>query len=248
MLRKWDDLPEIMKCTEVKEYYDILATRRTSLWLKRFFDVFMAGLMLIVLAPIMLILGVIIKIDSNGPILFKQIRITSYGRKFKVLKFRSMIDGADQNSGQLTAINDQRVTRVGAYIRHIRLDELPQLFNIIKGDMSFVGTRPEVPKYVEHYTKPMLATLLLPAGVTSEASILYKDENRLLGSTSDVEKVYIEEVLPEKMHYNLMALKKFGFLCELKTMVRTVFAVCGKAYKNDYVSSEQENRKINNLE
>lgn len=228
LLRKWDALPEKMKCPEVKKYYDILKHKKLSLIAKRVFDVVVASLMLIILLPLMLILSIAIKLDSKGPVLFKQVRITTYGKEFKILKFRSMVKDADKGSGQLTTSSDMWVTRVGKAIRGLRLDELPQLVNIIIGDMSFVGTRPEVPRYVDQYSNAMLATLLLPAGVTSEASILYKDEDKLLNQASDVGKEYVEQVLPGKMHYNLESIKSFCFWNDIKTMVKTVAAVCGK--------------------
>ena len=129
---------------------------------------------------------------------------------------------------------DPRITRVGKFIRDCRLDEICQLLNVLSGDMTFVGTRPEVPKYVASYTPEMWATLLLPAGITSEASILYKDESRLLENAEDVDTVYTQQVLPGKMRYNLYAIRHFGFWTDIKTMLRTVFAVLGKEYE-DYL-------------
>lgn len=234
ILRKWDALPDKMKCPEVKKYYDILEKKKLSFIAKRVFDIVVASLMLVVLSPVMLILGIAIKLDSKGPMLFKQVRITTYGKEFNILKFRSMVKDADKGSGQLTTSGDMRVTRVGKAIRGLRLDELPQLVNIIIGDMSFVGTRPEVPRYVVQYSNAMLATLLLPAGVTSEASILFKNEYKLLSQSDDVGKAYVEQVLPGKMYYNLRAIEQFNFWREMRTMVRTVFVVCGKEYTGGY--------------
>lgn len=234
ILKRWDVLPEKMRCPEVKKYYDILSKKKGSLIAKRVFDVVVASLMLIILSPVMLLLGIAIKLDSRGPVFFRQVRITTYGKEFKILKFRSMVEDADKGSGQLTTNGDMRVTCVGKMIRGFRLDELPQLVNIITGDMSFVGTRPEVPRYVDQYDKSMLATLLLPAGVTSEASILFKNEYKLLGQASDVGRAYVEHVLPGKMYYNLRAIEHFSFWQEIRTMVRTVLAVCGKEYVGEY--------------
>ncbi len=225
LLKRWDDLPENMKNDRVKFYYDLLYKKRFSLFAKRLFDVVFAILILIILFPVFIILSIAIKIDSKGPVFFRQIRVTQYGRRFKIFKFRTMVVNADKIGIHVTVKNDARITKVGKFLRKLRLDEIPQLFNIILGDMSFVGTRPEVVKYVEKYTDEMMATLLLPAGVTSEASIKYKDEDLLLANTEDADKTYIYEVLPEKMKYNLRSLEKFSFWGDIKIMLRTVSAV-----------------------
>ena len=136
-----------------------------------------------------------------------------------------MVADADKIGTQVTVSNDSRITRVGSVIRKYRLDEIPQLFNILLGDMSLVGTRPESTHYVKFYTPEMYATLLLPAGVTSEASIMYKDEADLLDKADDVDKVYIEKVLPGKMRYNLESISNFSFIKEIGTMFKTVLAV-----------------------
>ena len=210
---------------EVRKYYDILKRHRVSLLLKRIFDIIVAGLLIVVLSPVMIILSIMIKADSKGPVFFRQVRVTRYGRPFRIFKFRTMVDHADEIGTQVTTKGDARVTKIGKRLRGCRLDELPQLFNILTGDMSFVGTRPEVPKYVEHYTNVMKATLLLPAGVTSMTSIEYKDEERLLESADDADDVYIKTILPEKMKYNLESIKKFSFIQDIKTMAATVIAV-----------------------
>jgi len=160
--------------------------------------------------------------------MFRQIRITQYGKKFRIYKFRTMIPDAEAAGSQVTAKNDMRVTGAGKFLRKYRFDEIPQLLNVIAGDMSFVGTRPEVVKYVGHYTDEMTATLLLPAGITSEASILYKDEEKLLSDAENTDAVYIEKILPQKMKYNLDAIEQFGFFSDIKTMLRTVAAVVKK--------------------
>lgn len=224
-MKKWEDLPADMQVPEVRKYYDILKRHRVSLLLKRIFDIIVAGLLLVVLSPVMIILSIMIKADSKGPVFFRQVRVTRYGRPFRIFKFRTMVDHADEIGTQVTTKGDARVTKIGKRLRGCRLDELPQLFNILTGDMTFVGTRPEVPKYVEHYTNVMKATLLLPAGVTSMTSIEYKDEERLLESADDADDVYIKTILPEKMKYNLEAIKKFSFLEDIKTMLTTVIAV-----------------------
>ena len=225
MLIEWDKLPKRMQNDAVKRYYEILYKKKKSLVFKRVFDVITSAFLLILLSPIFLILAIAIKTDTPGPVFFRQVRVTQYGKKFRIFKFRTMITGAEKIGAQVTAKGDPRITRVGRIIRKYRLDELCQLIDIFRGTMSFVGTRPEVPKYVARYTDEMLATLLLPAGVTSEASIRYKDEEKLLEGVEDVDEVYVREVLPEKMKYNLEALCKFGLLREIKTIIKTVFAV-----------------------
>ena len=230
-LRQWDSLPEFIKSDEVKVYYDILSKKQLQLGLKRAFDVVVAVIMLIILAIPMLIIAVMIKLDSPGPVFYRQERVTIYGKRFRIHKFRTMVNNADKIGTAVTVGGDARITKVGNKLRNMRLDELPQLLDVLSGNMSFVGTRPEATKYVKQYTNEMNATLLLPAGITSEASIRYKDEASLLDAADDVDKVYVEEVLPEKMKYNLQSIRKFSFLGEIATMFRTVFAVCGKEYK-----------------
>lgn len=224
-MKKWDNLPKEMQLEEVKKYYDALQKHRVGLVTKRIFDVAASGILLIVLSPIMLILSIMIKLDSKGPVMFRQVRITTYGKEFRIFKFRTMVNNADKIGSQVTTKGDSRVTKVGKMLRGCRLDELPQLINIFCGDMTFVGTRPEVPKYVEHYTNEMKATLLLPAGVTSRASIEYKDEERLLENADNADEVYIHQVLPEKMKYNLQSILRFSFFDDIKTMFATVIAV-----------------------
>ena len=225
MLREWDKLPKYMQTEEVGPYYDSLKKKKISLTLKRGFDVFSASVMLVTFSPVLIAISIMIVRDSKGGVFYRQERVTQYGRKFRIFKFRTMVANADKIGTQVTVSNDSRVTKVGEKLRKYRLDELPQLINIILGDMTLVGTRPESTHYVKTYTPEMFATLLLPAGVTSEASIKYKDEADLLDKADDVDKVYIEKVLPEKMKYNLESIKQFNFLQDIKTMIKTVFAV-----------------------
>ena len=227
ILKKWEDLPEQMQTDAVRPYYDILKKKQIGLVAKRVFDVVVSAVMLLILAPVFLILAIAIKLDSEGPVFYRQIRVTQYGQQFRIFKFRSMVSNADKIGTQVTVGNDSRITRVGKLIRKCRLDELCQLIDIFRGTMTFVGTRPEVPKYVAAYTPEMMATLLLPAGVTSLASIMYKDEDELLADAEDVDKTYIEKVLPGKMRYNLKAIESFGFWGDIKVMFMTVFAVLG---------------------
>ena len=225
MLCKWEELPAFMQTEEVRPYYEQLAKRRFSLIVKRTFDFVMSSIMLVVLAPVLLLIGIWIKLDSDGPVFYRQERVTQYGRKFRIYKFRTMVHNADKIGSLVTVGADSRITKVGQKLRGCRLDELPQLINIWKGEMSFVGTRPEVMKYVKGYTKEMYATLLLPAGVTSEASIEYKDEADLLDKAVDVDKVYIGQILPGKMYWNLKSIKEFSILYEVMLMFKTVLAV-----------------------
>ena len=224
-MRKWNDLPKEMQVEQVKKYYEILQCHKGSLLAKRIFDIIVASLLVVILSPILLFLSILIKIDSPGPVMFRQVRVTTYGKPFRIFKFRTMVNNADKIGPQVTTKGDSRVTRMGKMLRGCRLDELPQLFNVLKGEMSFVGTRPEVEKYVAHYTDEMKATLLMPAGITSRASIEYKDEERLLESAENADEVYIHQVLPEKMKYNLRAIEKFSFWDDIKTMFATVIAV-----------------------
>ena len=223
--KSWQELPDDMRCEAIRPYYDILASKRRDLMIKSVFDRLMAAILLVVLSPIFLLLAVWIKLDSEGPVFFRQERVTQYGKSFRIYKFRTMVQNAEQLGTQVTSKDDMRVTSVGQALRKCRLDELPQLINILEGTMSFVGTRPEVPRYVAAYTDEMKATLLLPAGVTSVASIRYEDEDTLLDAADDVDDCYIHNVLPAKMEWNLRSLKEFSFIGELKVMVETVLAV-----------------------
>ena len=225
MLKKWEELPKYMRTEAVRPYYESLSRKKFSLYVKRFFDVTVASVMLILLSPVLLVLAFLIAKDSKGGVFYRQERVTQYGRKFRIFKFRTMVANADKIGTQVTVQNDNRITKIGEKLRKYRLDELPQLFNIILGDMSFVGTRPESTHYVKCYTPEMYATLLLPAGVTSEASIRYKDEAELLDQADNVDEVYVKEVLPGKMKYNLEEIRKFSWWREIGTMVRTVVAV-----------------------
>ena len=225
MLKKWEELPKYMRTEAVRPYYESLSRKKFSLYVKRFFDVTVASVMLVLLSPVLLVLAFLIAKDSKGGVFYRQERVTQYGRKFRIFKFRTMVANADKIGTQVTVQNDNRITKIGEKLRKYRLDELPQLFNIILGDMSFVGTRPESTHYVKCYTLEMYATLLLPAGVTSEASIRYKDEAELLDQADNVDEVYVKEVLPGKMKYNLEEIRKFSWWREIGTMVRTVVAV-----------------------
>ncbi len=229
ILIKYEKLPENLKNEKVKEYYDMLSKKKISLVIKRIFDIIVALILLILLSPIILILAIMIKIDSKGPVFYRQERITTYGKIFRIFKFRTMVQNADKVGTLVTVGNDSRITRVGKLIRKVRLDELPQLINVLKGEMTFVGTRPEVKKYVNKYTDEMKATLLMPAGITSVASIKYKDEDEILDGAKqkgkDIDLAYVEDVLPEKMKYNLEYISKFSFWYDIKVCIDTVIGV-----------------------
>lgn len=217
-----------MQTEAVKPYYEILQKKQIGLIFKRSFDIVVSLIMLLILSPVFLVLAIAIKLDSKGPVFYRQVRVTQYGKEFRIFKFRTMVNNADKIGSQVTVGGDSRITRVGKVIRECRLDEIGQLLNILGGSMTFVGTRPEVPKYVEKYTSEMWATLLLPAGVTSEASIRYKDEAALLDASEDVDATYIQDVLPGKMKYNLRSIQEYSFFKDIKTMFQTVFAVVDK--------------------
>lgn len=225
ILRSWDELPDFMHCKEVKPYYDTLAKKRISLRIKRIFDMILAGSLSVFFAVPMLIISIMIKLDSEGPALYRQERITAYGKKFKIHKFRTMVNDADKIGSTVTVSDDNRITTIGTVLRKYRIDELPQLFDVLAGNMSFVGARPEAVKYVKQYTKEMRATLLLPAGITSEASIRYKDEAGMFDSSEDVDRIYVEQILPEKMKYNLKSIKDFSFWGEIHTIIRTIHVI-----------------------
>ena len=225
MLKPWEQLPPSLQNDSVRPYYDALSRKKGQLVCKRIFDFLLSAVLLVVLSPVMLVLAIAIKLDSPGTVMFRQVRVTQYGKEFRIFKFRTMVQNAPQLGTQVTVAGDSRITRMGHLLRRCRLDELPQLLNILRGEMSFVGTRPEVPKYVARYTPQMMATLLLPAGVTSQASILYKDEDRLLSAAENADETYVQQVLPGKMEYNLQSLMEFSFWGERKTMLDTVLAV-----------------------
>lgn len=215
----------------MRPYYDSLRKKKFRLLIKRMFDLTVSLSLLLLLTPLMIVIAVLIATDSKGGVFYRQERVTQYGKKFKICKFRTMAAGSDQVGTQVTLQNDPRITRIGAKIRRYRLDEIPQLFNIVCGDMTLVGTRPECAAYVKYYTQEMLATLLLPAGVTSKASIKFKDEEKLLVQGKDADQIYVKKILPQKMKYNLESLKNFGLLKDVKILIQTVAAVLKKEEK-----------------
>ena len=227
-LKGWNHLPDRMKTKEVRRYYNILVRHTGWFKVKRIMDIVVSSIMLVVLALPMLVIAVMIKLDSRGPVFFRQERVTQYGRIFRIYKFRTMVNNAQKLGTQVTVAHDARITRAGRILRKYRLDEFPQIFNILAGDMTLVGTRPEVPKYVNQYTDEMYATLLLPAGLTSRTSIAYKDEDKLLKDADDADKVYVEQILPVKMQYNLESLRKFGLVDDCSILWNTFYSVIRK--------------------
>ena len=225
MWRSFDTLPRWMQNPEVKHYYEILDKKKFSRTVKRSFDFFVSLFMLILFLPLFIVVAILIKKDSKGPVFFRQERITTYGKKFRIHKFRTMVDNADKMGAAVTTDHDMRITKTGEFLRKYRIDEMPQLIDVLKGDMSFVGTRPEATEYVKHYTKEMRATLLMPAGITSRTSIEYKDEAKLLENAADADEVYINQILPAKMKLNLEELEHFSFIEDIKIMIMTVFSV-----------------------
>lgn len=216
-----------MQTEEVKKYYDILNSKKGYLIAKRIFDFTLSLVMSLVFLPFIVLVGIMIKIDSPGKIFFLQKRVTTNGKVFKIFKFRTMKENSEKLSG-VTIDNDPRITKLGKYLRKFRIDEIPQIFNILTGDLSFVGARPESLKYVKEYSPEMYATLLMPAGVTSPASILFKDEAELLKGAQDPDETYVKDILPKKMAYNLEYIENCSLLYDIKVMFKTVIAVIKK--------------------
>ena len=226
MLKKWEELPDSLRISEVRPYYEVLSKKAVFLLLKRLFDIIASILLLVVLSLPMAVIAVMIKIDSRGPVFFRQERVTRYGKVFRIHKFRTMVDNAEKIGSGITVKEDKRITRVGEKLRHARLDEFPQLIDVLEGNMTFVGTRPESVKYVSMYKPEYMATLLMPAGITSEASIQFRNEDELLINTDDADRVYVQEILPRKMEYNLDALKNISMKSDVYTMIKTVYGFC----------------------
>ena len=222
LLRSFESLPERMRVPVVEAYYGMLSEKRGELFAKRLFDVTVSALLLLLLSPLFLALSLYVKAGSKGGAFFCQKRVTRNLSEFSIYKFRTMYDDSGPKGPLLTSADDGRVTKAGKRLRKSRLDELPQLLNVLKGDMSFVGTRPEVPAYVERYTDEMLATLLLPAGITSEASIRYRNEGEMLKRAGDAEAAYVEEILPGKMLLNLAYLRDYSFMSDMKILLKTL--------------------------
>ena len=226
LLKDWEELPEFMRNEDVKVYYESLSKKKISLFFKRIFEIVMSLSMIIITSPLLILLSIWIKLDSKGPVFYRQARITQYGEIFHIYKFRTMIVNADKLGTLVTTKNDVRITKVGNKIRKCRLDEIPQLFNVLRGEMSFVGTRPEVKRYVDSYTDEMKATLLLPAGITSVASVKFKNEEDVIelvkNKYRNTDELYISEILPKKMSYNLKYLINYRFYKDIYCCLITV--------------------------
>lgn len=221
----YQELPQTMKNNSVQEYCELLNQHRLSLAAKRGFDMIGSFLILAVLSPFLLLLAAAIKLDSKGPVFYRQVRVGRYNRDFKIFKFRTMVQDADRVGPPLTVGDDPRVTRVGRLIRKLRLDEFSQLLNVLGGSMSLVGPRPEVRKYVDVYTPEYMSTLLVRPGITATSSIAFKDEDSLLNSGGDPEEIYVKQILPPKMELNLKYLKNINVWNDMKIMFQTVTAV-----------------------
>ena len=189
--------------------------------LKRIFDTILSLFGLVILLPFMLIIAIFIKLDSKGPVFFKQVRVTKNGREFKIFKYRTMRVGSDKYS-QITVGKDKRITEIGSFLRKYKLDEIPQLINVLVGDMSLVGPRPEVPKYVNLYTEEQKEILKVRAGITDYASIEFSNENDLLASEENPEKAYIEKVMPKKIELNKKYLSEISVLTDIKIILLTI--------------------------
>ena len=228
-VKQFEKLPKDFQNDTVKPYFDYLQTRKGSLFLKRAMDIFVALAILIVSFPFLLIAGILVKTTSEGPLFYMQKRVGLYGKEFAIFKFRTMVQNADKIGTQITVgERDPRITKVGHFLRITRLDEFPQMLNVLKGDMTIIGTRPEVPRYVAHYTDEMKATLLLPPGASGAASIAYRKENEMLKDVQDPERYYVDTILPDKMAINLAYLKSFSFGKDLALIFRTVLCVFQK--------------------
>lgn len=227
-LTQFDLLPPKMQNPSVMEYHNILSNKRVSLTLKRIIDVTICVILAIIASPFLLIFSILIKLTSKGKVIYLQKRIGRDMKPFYIYKFRTMVQDADKKGLALTTGNDSRITPFGKFLRKINMDEMPQLFNVIKGDMSIIGTRPEVSEYVDCYTDEMLATLLLAPGMLSLASIKYKNENDLLTNASDPQKEYIDVILPDKMKFNLEYMRTLSVKQDMKLIGASIAAAFKK--------------------
>lgn len=196
------------------------------MFLKRLFDIVASFCGIVILFPLVVIVSILIKLTSKGPVLFKQVRVTKNGRLFKIYKFRTMRENSEGNK-QITVGNDSRITGVGHILRKTKLDELPQLFNVLKGEMSLVGPRPEVPKYVELYTEEQREILKVSAGITDYASIYFSNESELLGEAENPEEFYIKKIMPYKIELNKKYIKEIGIVTDIKLIILTILKILG---------------------
>ena len=196
------------------------------MFLKRVFDIVASFCGIVILFPLIIIVSILIKITSKGPVLFKQVRVTKNGKLFKIYKFRTMRENSEGNK-QITVGKDNRITGIGHILRKTKLDELPQLFNILKGEMSLVGPRPEVPKYVELYTDEQREILKVPAGITDYASIYFSNESELLGEVENPEEFYIKKIMPYKIELNKKYINEIGIMTDIKIIILTILKILG---------------------
>lgn len=225
-VKQWQKLPAHMQNEAVKPYFDILAKKNITLFFKRFFEIIIAVIILLIISPILIIAGIAVAVTSKGPVFYLQERVGRYGKPFKIIKFRTMVVNADKLGAQITVgERDPRITRVGHILRITRIDEFPQMINILKGDMSLIGTRPEVQRYVDEYTDEMMATLLLRPGATGAASVKFSKENDMLKDKENPEEYYIKTILPEKMALNLDYTKNISIGYDFKIIGQTFACV-----------------------
>ncbi len=204
---------------------EILSKRKIQLVIKRLFDIVVSFIGLLILSPIFLVIGIIIKLDSKGPIFFRQVRVGKNGKKFKIFKFRTMVVDAEKKGLHITVDGDSRITKSGKFLRKFKIDELPQLINVLIGDMSFVGPRPEVPKYVEMYDENQRSILKIRPGITDIASIEYRDENSILAQSKNPEETYINEIMPRKIELNFKYIENMSVIYDIKLIIETIFKV-----------------------
>ena len=203
----------------------ILKKRRPQLALKRLMDIVLSGAALALLWPVLLLVALAIRVDDPGPVFYRQVRVGRGGKPFRIYKFRTMVVDADKKGLSITVGRDSRITRVGAFLRKTKLDELAQLINVFLGDMSFVGPRPEVPRYVELYTPYQRQVLLVRPGITDYASIAYRNENDLLAGAEDPERMYIDVIMPDKIELNMKYLREISPLADIRLIFATIAAI-----------------------
>jgi lipopolysaccharide/colanic/teichoic acid biosynthesis glycosyltransferase len=208
-----------------RRYWELLQKHKIRLFAKRFFDIAASAVILLILSPLLLVLTAAVKLDSPGPVFYRQTRVGRYGSDFKIFKFRTMVQNADQIGPPLTMGKDPRITRVGRFIRKCRMDEVSQLLNVLNGSMSLVGPRPEVRRYVDAYQPEYMATLLIRPGITAPSSIAFKDEDKLLNAGGNPEAIYVEKILPPKMALNLEYINHLSVFRDIKIMFQTVAAI-----------------------
>jgi lipopolysaccharide/colanic/teichoic acid biosynthesis glycosyltransferase len=207
---------------------EILRKKKFQMVSKRIFDIIFSICGIVLLSPLLVIISIIVKLDSRGPVFFRQIRVGKDLNEFKILKFRTMTMSADISGMQITVGKDKRITKSGNFLRNLKLDELPQLINVLTGDMSFVGPRPEVPKYVQKYNKEQKLILKIKPGITDLASIEYRDESNVLAQSEEPEQTYINEVMPHKIQLNILYLKNASVLFDIKLIIKTMYVILTK--------------------